>query len=105
MTSNQKQHVFIVGSKGIPAAYGGFETFVEKLTEYRKQENIQYHVAVLSDHTEEYEHNGAHCFCIKVPNVGSAKAIYYDCAALNYCLKYCKKHPEISKPIFLRAGL
>ncbi|OUQ68484.1 glycosyl transferase [Eubacterium sp. An11] len=100
MTSNQKQHVFIVGSKGIPAAYGGFETFVEKLTEYRKQENIQYHVAVLSDHTEEYEHNGAHCFCIKVPNVGSAKAIYYDCAALNYCLKYCKKHPEISKPIF-----
>ena len=23
-------HVFIVGSKGIPAQYGGFETFVEK---------------------------------------------------------------------------
>lgn len=22
-------HVFIVGSKGIPAQYGGFETFVE----------------------------------------------------------------------------
>lgn len=100
MISNQKQHIFIIGSKGIPAAYGGFETFVEKLTEYRKQENIQYHVAVLSDHTEEYEHNGAHCFCIRVPNIGSAKAIYYDCAALNYCLKYCKKHPEISKPIF-----
>ena len=31
-----KQHVFIVGSKGIPASYGGFETFVEKLTQYKK---------------------------------------------------------------------
>lgn len=94
------QHVFIIGSKGIPAAYGGFETFVEKLTENKKSEQIQYHVAVLSDHKEEYEHNGAHCFCINVPNIGSAKAIYYDCAALNYCIKYCKQHPEIEKPIF-----
>lgn len=100
MTSNQKQHVFIVGSKGIPAAYGGFETFVEKLTEYKKCENIQYHVAVLSDRTEEYEHNGAHCFCIRVPNIGSAKAIYYDCAALKYSIQYCKNHPEIQQPIF-----
>ena len=28
------QHVFIVGSKGIPGHYGGYETFVDKLTEY-----------------------------------------------------------------------
>ena len=27
--------VFIIGSKGIPAKYGGFETFVDKLTEER----------------------------------------------------------------------
>ena len=26
------KHVFVIGSKGIPAQYGGFETFVEKLT-------------------------------------------------------------------------
>ena len=26
------QHVYIIGSKGIPAKYGGFETFVENLT-------------------------------------------------------------------------
>ena len=35
------QHIFIVGSKGIPAKYGGFETFVEKLTENKKDKNIQ----------------------------------------------------------------
>ena len=38
------KHIFIIGSKGIPAKYGGFETFVEKLTECQKSENIQYHV-------------------------------------------------------------
>ncbi len=99
MASDEKQHVFIVGSKGIPAAYGGFETFVEKLTEYRKNEKIQYHVAVLSDHTEEYMYHGAVCFCIKVPNIGSAKAVYYDTVALEYSISYCK-NKEIKNPIF-----
>ena len=95
-----KQHVFIVGSKGIPASYGGFETFVEKLTQYKKSPRIQYHVAVLSDHTGEYMHNGARCFCVKVPDIGSAKAVYYDGAALDAGIAYCKKHPEIRQPIF-----
>ena len=27
------KHVFIIGSRGLPAKYGGFETFVEKLVE------------------------------------------------------------------------
>jgi len=27
--------IYIVASKGIPAKYGGFETFVEKLTEFQ----------------------------------------------------------------------
>ena len=29
------KHVFIIGSRGLPAKYGGFETFVEKLVENR----------------------------------------------------------------------
>ena len=33
------QHVFIIGSKGIPASYGGYETFVDRLTE--EEERIQ----------------------------------------------------------------
>lgn len=31
------QHVFIIGSKGIPASYGGYETFVDRLTEEEKR--------------------------------------------------------------------
>ena len=40
------QHVFIIGSKGIPSNYGGYETFVDKLTEYHQDnKDIKYHVA------------------------------------------------------------
>ena len=59
------QHVFIIGSKGIPANYGGYETFVEKLTENQVSLDIKYHVACAVDSAEElgeFEYNGAHCF-------------------------------------------
>lgn len=48
---DKKQHVYIIGSKGIPAKYGGFETFVEKLTEYQVDKNIQYHVACMTENS------------------------------------------------------
>ena len=95
-----KQQVFIIGSKGIPASYGGFETFVEKLTEYQSSEKIRYHVARLSNDTVRYEYNGAKCFSIKVPNIGAARAVYYDLAALKYCIDYCKARPDIRRPVF-----
>ena len=47
------QHVFIIGSKGIPANYGGYETFVEKLTENQVSPDIKYHVACAVDSAEE----------------------------------------------------
>ncbi|MDD3362869.1 MAG: DUF1972 domain-containing protein [Hespellia sp.] len=94
------QHIFIVGSKGIPANYGGFETFVDKLTENQKDKNICYYVACMAKDKKEFEYNGAKCFDINVPNIGPAKAIYYDIAALSYCIRYCKKHTDITEPIF-----
>lgn len=30
--------MFVVGSKGIPGSYGGYETFVDRLTEYHEGE-------------------------------------------------------------------
>ena len=94
------QHVFIIGSKGIPGAYGGYETFVDKLTKYHQNErNIKYHVACKDRKKEETVFHHAHCFHIKVPNIGSAQAIYYDVAAMRYCCNYIKKkricHPII----------
>lgn len=93
------QHVFIVGSKGIPGAYGGYETFVDKLTEYHQnKKEIQYHVACKGTDASETEYHNARCFTIKVPNIGPAQAIYYDVAALNSCCKYIKKN-NIRNPI------
>lgn len=44
------QHVFVVGSKGIPGNYGSYETFVDKLTEYHQDNpRLRYHVACRSD--------------------------------------------------------
>lgn len=94
------QQVFIIGSKGIPANYGGFETFVEKLTEYQVDDKIQYHVACMAHDEICYEYNGAKCFNINVPNIGAAKAIYYDVAALRWCIEYCIARPTIKRPIF-----
>ena len=95
-----KQHVFIIGSKGIPAQYGGFETFVEKLVDYQTDTDILYHVARLADDKDRYEYNGAIGFDVKVPNIGPAKAIYYDVAALNKCIEYCIRMQLKKPPVF-----
>jgi rhamnosyltransferase len=100
MNNNKVQHVFIIGSKGIPGAYGGYETFVDKLTEYHQNEKqLKYHVACKSKESGDFEYHNAHCFNIKVPNIGPAQAIYYDIESLKYCCRYIKnnkiKHPII----------
>lgn len=96
----EKRQVFIIGSKGIPATYGGFETFVEKLTEYQVSEKIHYHVSRIGKDNIRYEYNGAKCFNVEVPDIGPAKAIYYDVAALIACINYCKARPSIKEPVF-----
>ncbi len=93
------QHVFIVGSKGIPGAYGGYETFVDKLTEYHQNyPDLKYHVACKGKENKEEVYHNARCFHIKVPNIGPAQAIWYDVSALKACCKYIKANC-IEKPI------
>lgn len=93
------RHVFIVGAKGIPSNYGGYETFVDKLTEYHQNNpKLKYHVACKSDKAGEFEYHNARCFKVEVPNIGSIQAIYYDVAALKNCCAYIKKY-RIKEPI------
>lgn len=109
------QHIFLVGAKGI-GSYGGYETFVSKLTEYHQNnDKIKYHVAckangfgcmnlrktegtkIISDH--EFVYHNAHCFHIHVPEkLGSAQAIYYDIAALKECIQTIREQ-KIQHPI------
>ncbi|USI48203.1 glycosyltransferase family 1 protein [Lactococcus lactis] len=84
----KEKHIYIIGSKGIPAKYGGFETFVEELTAHQSNKKLKYHVACLSNGIQErFNHNDADCFNIPKKNIGPANAIYYDLAALKYSLK------------------
>lgn len=98
-----EKHVFIVGSKGIPANYGGYETFVEYLTEEQSNHDIQYHVACKTTSKAEanlrFVHNNADCFNVYVPQIGPAQAIYYDVTAIKQSIQYVIKH-HIEEPIF-----
>lgn len=108
------QHVFLVGAKSL-GAYGGYETFVYKLTEYHQSnKRIKYHVAckangdgcmdeakldsVVKLSNFEFEYHNARCFKLHIPQIGPAQAIYYDCKALKECCRYIKNH-NIPHPI------
>ncbi|MDO4834742.1 MAG: DUF1972 domain-containing protein [Bacillota bacterium] len=115
------QHIFIIGAKSI-GQYGGYETFVDKLTEQHQNDStIKYHIACKAngdgfmdenklDGVEitkknrdgsvlEFTYHNAHVFKIPCPNIGPAVAIYYDRAAVKYGIKYCKDN-NIKRPIF-----
>lgn len=95
------QHVFIIGSKGIPAQYGGYETFVDKLAENQKSQNLKYHVACAVDDANEvgeFEYHGAHCFKVLRRPIGAAQAITYDTDAFAWCLNYIEEN-KIEHPI------
>lgn len=115
------QHVFIIGSKSI-GQYGGYETFVDKLTEqHQDNPSIKYHIACKANgdgfmdeskldgveitkkdkqgNVADFTYHNAHVFKIPCPNFGPAVAIYYDRAAVNYSINYCKEN-HIEHPIF-----
>ncbi|WP_105154906.1 beta 1-4 rhamnosyltransferase Cps2T [Streptococcus suis] len=98
--------IYIIGSKGIPAKYGGFETFVEKLTEYKKSTDVQYYVACMRENSMKsgltddfFEYNGAKCFNVDIPNIGPARAIAYDIIALNKAIAIAEENQDRA-PIF-----
>lgn len=115
MQRNKVQHVFLVGAKSL-GAYGGYETFINKLTEYHQNNNrIKYHVAckangdgcmdpyktegaeIISD--REFTYHNAHCFRVQIPQkLGSVQAIYYDVAALKECCRIIREQ-HIQHPI------
>ena len=99
------QHVFIIGSRGLPAQYGGFETFVDQLVSHQVSPDIQYHVACLSNDQayQHFDYQGVDCFTINPPKLGPARVIAYDMMAINYALKLIKKQ-GIEQPIFYVLG-
>lgn len=119
--TDERRHVFILGCKGIPARYGGFETFADHLVRGSRDPGIVWHVAcqlsgegadVTSAATAwsqmdqtftthpEGEEIGTVFFIRVHTKLGKAKAIFYDVDAMTYAIEYCEKHPEIKNPVF-----
>lgn len=114
------QHVYLVGAKSL-GAYGGYETFVNKLTEYHQNnKKIKYHVAckangdgsmdpyategavVIND--KEFIYHNADCFRIKIPQkLDPAQAIYYDVAALQACCDHIRKNGIVHPIVYIMA--
>ena len=115
------RHVFIIGAKSV-GQYGGYETFVDKLTEQHQNDpSVQYHIACKAngdghmDETKlagieitrrssdgsaaEFIYHNAHVFRIPCPAIGPAVAVYYDRAAVLYSIRYCREH-HIKDPVF-----
>lgn len=70
--------VLIIGTVGIPASYGGFETLVEYLTKYASND-IEYQVFCSSMHYKEKisEHNNARLIYLPLKANG-IQSIFYD---------------------------
>lgn len=123
--NNHIQHVFLVGAKSL-GTYGGFETFVDKLTEYHQSySHLKYHVACkangvgymdesklngISDvllrksgTVAEFTYHNARCFKIPVPPIGPVQAVYYDVVALWACCKYIEKHQILNPIVYIMA--
>lgn len=108
-------HIFICGAKSV-GQYGGYETFVDKLTQYHQgRPDFHYHILCKANGAgcmdesrlpgavrisgREFLYHNARCVKLRVPKIGPAAAILYDLAALRYCLRYCREH-RIQGPIF-----
>lgn len=92
------RQIYIVGSKGF-GNYGGYETFVDKLTEYHKNiQDIKYYVFCKGKENGTFSHHNAVGVNIKVANIGPAQAILYDVQALRWCIRHIKQN-QVNKPI------
>ncbi len=109
------RHVFIIGAKCI-GQYGGYETFIDKLTEvHQSEKTIQYNIVTKANgegamdesrlkpaptnikknkngSVHSFTYHNANVVKLRVPQIGAAQAIAYDIYAFRWCLEYISSH-------------
>lgn len=88
-------NIFIVGSKGIPARYGGFETFVENLTKRKESSEIRYFVSCMDNNTNVFKHNNATCFTIPLKRQNPFFRIVNVSKAISWVERYLKENQNV----------
>ena len=112
--SEKEVNVILVGAKSI-GQYGGYESFINKLLEYHKdEENLHYYVYCKANgsgcmdigklpgakavNETEFIYCNARGFLLHVSQIGAAQAIYYDVKALSEACKLIKRE-QLKNPI------
>ncbi len=108
------RHVFIIGAKCI-GQYGGYETFLDKLTEVHERDtDIQYYIVTKANGNgamdekklqgvekikkdekgvvRTFKYHNANVAKLDVPQIGAAQAIAYDVKAFRWCFQYISDH-------------
>ena len=78
-----RMKVAIIGTVGIPANYGGFETLVEQLVRHNKSDELQYAVycSKKSYQDERWVYQGAKTEYVRF-NANGIQSIPYDIVSL-----------------------
>ena len=91
--NNPMKKIAVVGTVGIPACYGGFESLVQNLVDYQS-EDVTYTVFCSSKH---YKNKPAHYKNARLEYISlkanGASSIFYDIYSLFRCLK--EKHDVV----------
>lgn len=102
------RNVFIIGAKCI-GQYGGYETFLDKLTEVHEDEScIQYYIITIANgdgamdesklsgvtnikkdkdgEVNSFKYHNANVIKLHVPQIGAAQVIAYDVKTFKWCI-------------------
>lgn len=108
------RNIFVIGAKCI-GQYGGYETFLDRLTETHKNiSSLKYHIVTKmngegamdesklsgvsdciydgSGAVSSFKYHNSEVYKLRVPQIGAAQAIVYDLLAFRWCLKYISEH-------------
>ena len=115
------RHVFICGAKSV-GQYGGYETFVDKLTQYHQNRTeLHYHMMCKANGTgcmdesrlagverisdSEFLYHNARCVKLRVPRIGPAViSIWFFCLLFSIsaisapCPQYSKAARSLQSP-------
>lgn len=69
------KNVYIIGSKGIPANYGGFETFIDRLVSGKKSP-IDYIITGMGTEDKEYQYKDSRCVQFKTINSATGRMLH-----------------------------
>lgn len=101
----ESKKVYIIGSKGVPAKYGGFETFIDQLVSGRKAD-IEYIVTGMAKEDERYDYKGARCIQFATGESAMSR-MFHTFKALRFVKKDASgdKSPKVVYILGCRAGI